>query len=81
MVTAGLAALTIFATLLFAITEHPFRATITLGTGIAVLGIARAVWPGRTWFASRSRWWDVVAYVLTGLVVILLAPLVALGTA
>lgn len=77
--TAVLAGLTIVFSTAFALTDHPFRSAITLGVGIALLGIARGAWPGRPWFSSRSRWLDVGAYFLLGVSVILLAPLVALG--
>lgn len=79
MATAALAAITILGGLIFALTEHPFRAAITLGTGVALMGIMRGAWPGRTWYSSRSRWWDVTVFVGVGLAIIIFAPLVGLG--
>ncbi|WRS31130.1 DUF3017 domain-containing protein [Actinomycetaceae bacterium MB13-C1-2] len=79
IVTALGCALVIFLVLIFALTGSPYRASIAMGCGIATLGAARGIWPGQPWFASRSKWSDVMVYLGVGLAIILLAPLVALG--
>ncbi len=77
--TAVFSGLVILLSTLMALTDHPFRAVLGLGIGVATLGILRAGWPGRPWYASRSKWLDVSAFVLAGLIIVLLAPLVSLG--
>lgn len=75
--TAIWSAVVLSAVLVLTLTNHPFRAAMAIGVGIAALGIARGAWPGRPWFASRNRWSDVVVYVAVGILVIVFAPLVS----
>lgn len=77
--TAIFSGLVVLFSALMALLDRPFRAVLVLGIGVAALGILRAAWPGRPWYASRSKWLDVFAFVLAGLVIVLLAPLVSLG--
>lgn len=77
--TAVFSGLVLLFSAAMALTDHPFRAVLGLGVGVATLGILRAGWPGRPWYASRSKWLDVSAFVAVGLAIVLLAPLVALG--
>lgn len=79
ILTAIGCALVLLFVLIFALTSSPYRAAITMGAGIALLGVARGVWSGQPWFASRSKWSDVVVYVGVGVAIILMAPLVAIG--
>lgn len=78
---AGGLSVVLLAVLIFALTGSPYRASIAMGGGMIALGIARGVWPGQPWFASRSRWSDVLVYSGVGVGIVLLAPLVALGAA
>lgn len=76
--TAGLAIGVVLGTLLLALTDHPYRAVWMLAAGLLGLGLARAAWPGDPWFGSRNRWWDVAAYVLVGIAILVLSPALSL---
>lgn len=62
----------------FVVTDHPYRAVLTMGAGLLLLGLLRGAWPGHPWFGSRNRWLDVLAYWIVGGGLIWLAPWVAL---
>ncbi len=79
LTTAVWAAVSLLGVFVFALTDHPYRAAVTMGVGVLVIGIARGAWRGRPWFASRNRWSDVLVYTGIGLLIILFAPLVSLG--
>lgn len=69
---AGLVAVAVLA-----LTNHPHRAVLLLGGGLVVFAVARALWPGRPWFASRWRWLDVAFYAGLGALVWFLSPFTA----
>lgn len=72
--TATGAILGVLAVFLFAITHHPHRAIVLLGSGMIILGLLRAFWPGRPWFSARNRTLDVIVYLLVGVVLLYLSP-------
>lgn len=74
IVTALGAVAVVIATAVFAICDHPYRAVVTLGTGMVILGVLRAAWPGHPWFSARRRWSDAMIYVAAGAVILWLAP-------
>ncbi len=74
LVTAIGATAGVLVVLLFAIFDHPYRAVVLLGSGTALMGVLRGIWPGRPWFASRKKALDVIAYVLAGAIILYLAP-------
>ena len=76
--TIVLVALSVVAIAVFAISNHPHRATLGLVALLYFLAFLRAVWPGRPWFASRHRWMDVVLYVVLGSAIWFLSPFTAM---
>lgn len=74
LATAIGSSLAVLGVLLLAVFGHPFRSAVLMGVAIILMGALRAVWPGRPWFASRSKWWDVLAFVVVGLVILYFSP-------
>lgn len=79
--TAAVAVSGLVLTIVFLLTDHPYRAVWTLALTCIVMGVARAVWPAQPWFASRHRWIDVVVYVGIGVALLVLSPWVAAAPA
>ena len=73
--TAAAMVLSIF----LALTSHPYRSAMAVGVGVLVLGILRAVWPGRPWFASRRRGLDATVCIAAGVAILIFAPWTAIG--
>ncbi len=72
----GVAA-SLIAMVMLAVLDHPHRSVILLVVILFALAAARIVWPGRPWFASRHRWFDVIFYGGFGAAVWLLSPFTA----
>lgn len=74
LITAIGVAVGIIAVVVLALTDHPHRAVILLGSGCIVLGVMRGLWPGRPWFAARHRGGDAIAYIVVGAAILWLSP-------
>lgn len=59
---------------LVALARHPRLADIILASAVILLGLARAFWPGRPWYASRNKALDVTIYLLVAAGLLLLSP-------
>ncbi len=67
----------ILAVVALVLTNHPHRAVLLTAAILFALAAARAVWPGRPWFASRWRWLDVVFYAAIGAAIWYFSPFTA----
>lgn len=74
IVTAAIALGAVTGCLVLIVLGRGYAGCLTVGISACVLGAMRGMWPGRPWFASRSRATDVIAYVLIGGALILFAP-------
>jgi len=72
VVLAGLAGSAVLA-----LTDHPHRAVLLIAGLLFLLAGARALWPGRPWFASRWRWLDVAFYAGVGALIWFFSPFTA----
>jgi hypothetical protein len=62
---------------LLTLTDHPHRAVLLTAGLLFLLSGARALWPGRPWFASRWRWLDVAFYAGVGALIWFFSPFTA----
>ena len=69
-----LIALTLSVSAVLMLLQHPDSAVLALAAGCLVLAVLRVTFPGRPWFASRSRVADTLALVLTAALLAHLAP-------
>lgn len=74
LATALGATVGVLVTTLLAAFGRPYAAVVVLGSGMALMGILRAAWPGRPWFSARSRWSDALVYALVGALLLWLSP-------
>ncbi len=74
VITAAGAVFAVTAAFFLALFDHPFRAVIVLGTGMVVLGVLRAAWPGQPWFGARGRYSDGLIYIAVGALLLWLSP-------
>lgn len=72
--TSAIAILGVIAVFLLAVFDHPHRAVLLLGWGMILAAVLRGAWPGSPWFSARSRWFDVVVYLIIGGLLLWLAP-------
>lgn len=72
--TAAGAAFVVVTCFILALLDHPFRAVVLLGTGMVLLGVLRAAWPGQPWFGARGRYSDGFVYMAVGALLLWLSP-------
>lgn len=76
-VGAALVALGVLGSAAFAVTDHPHRAVLLIVAMCFAMAVQRALWPVRTWFASRNRWADVAVLVAAGALLWYFSPFTA----
>ncbi|WP_253953842.1 DUF3017 domain-containing protein [Schaalia sp. 19OD2882] len=67
-------ALGVFTVAVLTLTNHPHRAVLLLSALLGVMGVLRAVWPSRPWFASRHRVGDVALYLSLAAGILVFSP-------
>ena len=73
-ITAVIAIGSVACAVLLVILDDAYSACMALGIASCTLGVARVLWPGRPWYASRNRFIDFLFYGVFGVLVIILAP-------
>lgn len=67
----------VMGTAALAAVDHPHRAVLLLAATLEAMAIARALIPGRPWFASRAKWMDVLVLAGIGLLMWYFSPFTA----
>lgn len=75
LTTAVMAVLGTAGAVLLVFLVGAWAGAVTIGSLCCLFGVLRAAWPGRPWFAGRSRATDAAVYLAVGIAVLVFAPL------